>query len=213
MRGNGRTWPAALVVAAAGVVGWSERVAWRRSREEIPPDRLDPAAGEPGEVVLVLGYRSGRGTGPNFVQRWRTRVAVRSADPASATFVFSGAATGTGNRADPADTADSTDPTDSEAARMARYAVQVLGVPLERVVLEERARTTWENVAYSIPLIGSAPSVKIASNTFHAHKARHYLAQQAPELAARLRRARDYVPGELALVRPLLNAYEWSRSR
>jgi len=74
---------------------------------------------------------------------------------------------------------------------MAEYAVRALGVPKENVVLEERARTTWENVAYCIPLLEQAPSIKVASNTFHARRARGALAKQSPQSAARLRRAGD----------------------
>lgn len=187
-----------LGVVAAAIVGWSEFAAWRGSREAVPPGRLDPRQNEPGEAVLVLGFRSsgrrGRRGRANVVQRWRARIAVRSTDPRAARFVFTGAATHGGV---------------SEAALMAGYAVRELGVPSGNVVLEEQARTTWENIAYSIPLVADVPAIKIASNTFHARKARGYLSQQAPELAARLRRARDYVPGELAPVKPLLGLYEW----
>ena len=96
---------------------------------------------------------------------------------------------------------------------MADYAVNALGAPRENVVLEECARTTWENIAYAIPLIEQAPSIKIASNTFHARRARKHLAKQSPVLAARLHRARDYVPGELVLGKLLLALHEWRRSR
>jgi len=84
---------------------------------------------------------------------------------------------------------------------MADYAINTFGVPRENVVLEECARTTWENTAYSIPLIEQAPSIKIASNTFHARTARKYLAKQSPLLTARLHCARDYVPSELVLAK------------
>jgi uncharacterized SAM-binding protein YcdF (DUF218 family) len=95
---------------------------------------------------------------------------------------------------------------------MADHLVDALGVPRENVVLEECARTTWENIAYSIPLIEQALSIEIASNTFHARRARKYLAKQSPLLAARLHRA-DYVPGELVLAKLVLALYEWRPSR
>ena len=177
---------------------WSEWATWRGSREAIPAERLDPRHTEPDEIVLVLGYRSSPRGRLSLMQRWRTRIAVRSTEVPAARFVFTGAPTRGGA---------------SEASLMADYAVSALSVPRENVVLEECARTTWENIAYSIPLIEQAPSIKIASNTFHARRARKYLAKQSPLLAARLHRARDYVPGELVLARLLLALYEWRRSR
>ena len=153
---------------------------------------------EPDEIVLVLGCRSSSRGRLRLMQRWCTRIAVRSTEVPAARFVFTGAPTRGGA---------------SEASLMADYAVSALSVPRENVVLEECARTTWENIAYSIPLIEQAPSIKIASNTFHARRARKYLAKQSPLLAARLHRARDYVPGELVLARLLLALYEWRRSR
>lgn len=184
-------------VGASAVLAASEWLTWRASVQALPLGRLDPAIGEPDEVVLVLGFASSSSGRVNAVQRWRTRIAVRSVDPRTATFVFSGAATRSER---------------SEAALMADYAVAVLGVPADRVVLEEQARSTWENIRFSLPLIGDAPSVRIASNTFHALRARRYLAQQAPEVAARLRRARDYRPGEFAPLKPVLVVYEWVRA-
>ena len=195
---GGSSWSRVLSLAVVAALLWSEWATWRGSRQAIPAGRLDPRCTEPGEVVLVLGCRPGRGGRLSLMQRWRTRIAVRSTDVLAARFVFSGAATRGGR---------------SEASLMAGYAVTALGVPPENVVLEECARSTWENIAFSIPVIDGAPAIKIASNTFHARRARGYLAQQSPGLACRLRRARDYVPGELCLVKPLLGLYEWRRSR
>ena len=123
---------------------------------------------------------------------------MRSTDVSAARFVLTGGPTRGGA---------------SEASLTADYAVNALGAPRENVVLEECARTTWENLAYSIPLIEQAPSIKIASSTFHARRARNYLAKQSPLLAARLHRARDYAPGELVLAKLPLALYEWRRSR
>ncbi|MDQ4503808.1 YdcF family protein [Sinomonas sp. ASV322] len=146
----------------------------------------------------MLGFPADSRGRLSLVQRWRVRIAIRSTDPNTARFVFTGGIT----RGET-----------SEAMMMAEHAIQAFGVPRHRIVLEERARTTWENIALSLPLIGDAPAIKIASNTFHARRARQYLAAQAPELAARLRRARDFVPGELALLKPILVAHEWRRAR
>jgi hypothetical protein len=75
------------------------------------------------------------------------------------------------------------------------------------VVLEEESRTTWENVAYAVPLIEDADRIKIVSNPLHAEKARLYLHRQCPDLARRLVRAKDYRPGEWAPLKPLFAVY------
>jgi uncharacterized SAM-binding protein YcdF (DUF218 family) len=121
---------------------------------------------------------------------------VRSTDPPLGRILFSGGPT-TGGR--------------SEAAVMAEYAIDVLHTPPGFVELEEHARTTWENIALSLPRLREATQIKIASNTFHARRARRYLLEQAPELASRLQRADDYRLGELPLIKPLLLAYELIR--
>ncbi|RUQ96794.1 YdcF family protein [Labedella endophytica] len=190
----------AVVAGATAVLGgilWSERVTWRASLDAIPPAGLDPRA-RPGDVVLVLGFRSSAHGRVNLIQRWRVRIAARTADPETATFVFSGGATRGAL---------------SEAALMARFAVERAGIPERNVVLEEESRTTWENIAFSLPFLRDAGSIAVASNTFHARRARRYLATQAPELAARLRRGADYRFGEFLLVKPYLAIYEWRRSR
>jgi uncharacterized SAM-binding protein YcdF (DUF218 family) len=191
---------AALLAAgsATALVLWSEYVTWKASFDAVPVGNLDPAARGDADVALVLGFRSSEDGRTNAIQRWRVRIAVRSVDRRRARFVFSGGATRGGV---------------SEAALMARYAVEELGIPVSNVTLEEQSRTTWENIAFSIPLLADATSIVIASNTFHARRARRYLAKQSPELAARLRRGADYRFGELLPLKPYLAIYEWRRSR
>jgi uncharacterized SAM-binding protein YcdF (DUF218 family) len=191
---------AAMLAAMSGtvLVLWSEHVTWRASFDAVPLANMDPAARGDADVALVLGFRSSGHGRTNAIQRWRVRIAVRSVDPRRARFVFSGGATRGGV---------------SEAALMARYAVEDLGVPASSVALEEQSRTTWENISFSIPLLTEARSIVIASNTFHARRARRYLATQSPELAARVRRGADYRFGELLLLKPYLAIYEWRRSQ
>ncbi|QVQ55037.1 YdcF family protein [Spiractinospora alimapuensis] len=174
-------------------MAWGEWACWRASRQEYP--RRPPPAGD-REAIVVLGYPSGAGDWPGLVQRYRARVAVRSRAPEASrsVLVFTGAGSRRGARR-------------SEASVMAEYAVRHLGVDPADVVLEERATTTWENIMYSLPLVGSFPVVKVASNTFHARKARRYLWRQAPAVAVRLRRTRDHRFGELFPLKPLLALY------
>lgn len=185
---------AIAITLAAAAIAWSEFSTWRASRAGIRSDRLDLSLRESGDTVIVLGFRSSKSGIPNVIQRWRCRIAVRSADPESSTLLFTGGPRSDGGR--------------SEAAIMAAYTVETLGWPRHRVRLEELAGTTWENIAFCIPLLQDAGSIAIASNTFHARRARRYLAEQSPELAGRLRRADDYRFGELAALKPLLALYE-----
>jgi uncharacterized SAM-binding protein YcdF (DUF218 family) len=90
----------------------------------------------------------------------------------------------------------------SEAATMAEYAVRK-GLPVSAVVLEDRSQSTWQNVEYMRSLAGPGPVV-IASNTFHARKARAYAWRQDHALAERLQGGSDYRFGELLLLKPLL---------
>lgn len=141
--------------------------------------------------MLVLGCPL------SALYRWRVRIAVRSTDPARARFVFSGAAV----RSEL-----------SEAQMMANYAVVSLGVPAANIELEDRSTTTVENISYSLPLLADAPAIKIASNTFHARRARRIMHDESPELAARLVRARDYIPGEWGPLHAVMIVHELIRS-
>lgn len=177
------------LVALAGVFGWAEWVTWRAARDLT---RGSGAPATPGETVLVLGCPI------TALWRWRVRIAVRSTDPSVARFIFSGGAVRT---------------PESEAAMMADYAVRRLGVPAANVVLEDRSRNTVQNVLNSIPLMAQSPAIKIASNTFHARRARQILHEESPQLAQRLRPARDYRPAEWGPLHMVLLAYHLYRNR
>lgn len=146
-----------LLAAAAAVVVASE-VAHARASRGAP--RADP--GRPLAVV-VLGYRSRPGGRPHPLQRWRVAIAVRTLRRhQDGVLVLSGAARGG----------------PSEAQVMARLAAAA-GVPRSRLVLEEEATTTWENVARTAPLVEAYPQVAFASAPLHAARARAYLAANA----------------------------------
>ncbi|MFL1377389.1 MULTISPECIES: YdcF family protein [unclassified Nocardiopsis] len=189
-----------LLLGAAAVTGavllWSEWTLWRVSREDYPPFH-SPLVDDAEEAIVVLGYPSRRGDRPGLVQRYRTRIALRSRNPRAArsVLIFTGTSP---NRADAKR---------SEAAVMADYAVECLGVDPADVLLEEKAVNTWENIALTLPMLDPFPVVKIASNTFHARKGRRYLRKQSPEVAARLHPARDHHPGELLWLKPFFALY------
>jgi len=174
----------ALVIAVAEVHAWSaSRSRYPRAPETGPDDARD--------VVLVLGYRSREDGRINALQAWRVRIALRSAPP-GALFVFSGAAVH-GPRA--------------EADVMADYAA-ARGIPATDIVRERAARSTRENISCSLPWLREARTIRIASNTFHARRARGYLRELAPELHARLRPTRDFRLLELGPLRVALTVYD-----
>jgi hypothetical protein len=97
---------------------------------------------------------------------------------------------------------------------MAGYVRDLLGVPTQAIMLEEQARSTWDNIKYSLPLAEQFTAIKIASDPFHARKAHRYAARIRPDLVTRLEPARCYRPGEYLLLKAAILAYEiWSRAR
>ncbi|WP_194166317.1 YdcF family protein [Mycolicibacterium sp. P9-22] len=182
-----------MTAAAVTVVfGWTEWRTWTASRDALPLGATDPRPIVYGECVLVLGNPL------PILHRWRVRIAVRSTDPDRARFVFSGGAVRSKI---------------SEAQMMADYAVHELGVPARNVVIEDKSRTTVENITYSAPMMADSPAIKIASDTFHARRARMILRDESPALADKLVRARDYRPGEWGPLHAALVAFECYRER
>lgn len=172
--------------AGLAVLLWGEWANWRASRRGVG------RAGAGSEAVVVLGYRNAA-PHANAMNRWRVRAGLRSLDPAApqSRLVLCGGAC-----AGPV----------TEAALMARYATEVCGYDGE-VVLEESSRSTWENIAFAIPFLKDVDRIKIVSLPTHAETARHYLAEQSPELAARLVRGRDYRFGEWMPLKPVFALY------
>lgn len=176
--------PALIAVAAWGE--WQNRK-WSRT--------VVGAARGRSEAVVILGCRNRRHDA-NFINRWRVRSGLRSIDPAALTrLIFSGGATTS---------------TRTEASILADYAVNKCGYSGEFLV-EERSKSTWENIENVIPLLHGVDRIKIISQPAHALKARVYLRRQHPALARKLVRAADYRAGEWIPLKPLLAAYGlWS---
>ena len=165
-----------LAVAGAAAAGLAAVELLHRAASRTGfPARPVPAAGGP-DVVLVLGCPSRADGSLHPLQRWRVDIAVRSRASARTRLVLSGG--GSAGRL-------------SEAAVMGRYA-RSLGVPPECLVLETRSRNTWENVSLSIPQLEGARTIAVASSPTHGARARRYLRQQRPDLAARLVPADDF---------------------
>ena len=189
---------AAGVVLGVAVVELSHYLAMRGVVASLRPGCGGP--GRTSEAVIVLGYPPRRDGRAHAVQRWRCRIAVRSLDRGrSSVLIMTGAATRGGR---------------SEAAVMADYARDVLGVPAEQIVLEEQARSTWDNVTYCLPLAEQYGVIKIASDPFHLRRAHRYVAASRPDLVSRLEPVRCYRPGEYLLLKAgLLGYWGWSYVR
>ncbi|WP_260852646.1 YdcF family protein [Curtobacterium pusillum] len=159
-----------------------------------------PTAGSRGAVVpLGFGNRAGR---PNAVNRWRARIAVRTARQAeefgaTVTIICSGGAV---HGPQP------------EAVLLRRYIVGRLRWrgPIQ---VERDSSSTWENVRNVLPLIEQSDWIAFASNGLHAAKARVYLARQRPNLAGRLVPADDYRLGEMTWMKPLFAAVGLAKLR
>jgi uncharacterized SAM-binding protein YcdF (DUF218 family) len=171
-----------------GLICWGELVTWRASKQHLPP--FAPVSASSTKTIVVLGYPTARDGSASLVQRYRVRVALRDYRDGD-TMIFCGGVTRAGVK--------------SEAAAMADYAV-LKGLPATAVVLEDRSHSTWQNIEYMRRLVGPGPIV-IASNTFHARKARAYVWKQDHALAKQLQRGSDYRLGELLLLKPLLALY------
>lgn len=185
-----------VAAAGAATVAFGEVQAWRTSRADYPAaPATGPATGR--DVVLVLGFRSREDGRLNALQAWRTRIAVRSAPP-GALFVFSG---GVVRGVEP------------EAVVMARHATLRLGVEPDAVAIEPAAESTRENLSLSLPWLRQARTIRIASNTAHAHRARGYLRELDPHLWERLRGTRDFRLLELGPLRLALTFYDFVAAR
>jgi hypothetical protein len=196
-----------LGVSAVLAVAASEWMHWNASRRYLGAG--PPAAGGAREAVIVLGYPPWRNGKVHPLQRWRCQIAARSVSPErTSQMIFTGAGRGHGP---------------SEAAVMSGYARDVLGVPAGQIALETKARSTWQNVEFTLPFAEHADAIKFASDSLHAARARRYLRVQRPELADRLCAGADYRFGErwwlkvatvgYEVIRGVARAAGWGRSR
>ncbi|ROP63483.1 uncharacterized SAM-binding protein YcdF (DUF218 family) [Curtobacterium sp. ZW137] len=175
---------AAVVVGTGSVLLWAELVHARaRTRRLGPTPRVRSGPG----AVVVLGFAN-RGMRANVVNRWRARMAVRSAGTSDAVTIITSGGPVRGEA--------------PEASVLAQYLRDELGWT-GSLLQETESRSTWDNVRNIIPMIESAEWIVFASNGLHAEKAREYLRRQRPDLADRLVIGGEYRFGEMILLKPL----------
>jgi vancomycin permeability regulator SanA len=144
-------------------------------------------------AVLILGFRAEKDGQPHPIQRARVKAGVAAfrRHQCDRIVVSGGPA---GNRY-------------VEAEVMAALVVEQ-GVGEERVFAEPRARNTWQNVEYSLPLLEGYERVWVTSNSLHAHRARRYFCRQAPTACDRVRIASRYEPFSELFGKVFMLAYE-----
>jgi vancomycin permeability regulator SanA len=173
-----------LTGLVAGVFGWAE---WEHSRAS--GRRLGMRRAPVGrEAIVVLGFRN-RGTRANYMNRYRVSVALRSVDVTATESLLILCGGGVASEV-------------PEAELMARYARDERGYQ-GAMHLDFASQTTWENIENAVVFLEGFDTIKIASNSLHAEKARAYLWKQRPDLAARTAQARDYRFGEIWFVKPI----------
>jgi len=162
-------WTLAGFAVAAG----PEAAFWLGARAAV----AQPPAGRCG--LLVLGYPSNSDGTLSPEQRDRVKTAVAIVhDFDCERVVISGAPVRNEH---------------SEAATMALAAVR-LGMPRERIRLEERARSTLENARFSAPKLSGLDTIFVVSNGLHAHRGVRALCSEAPKLCSKARPAARYYP-------------------
>lgn len=122
-----------------------------------------------GCAVLVLGFPANPDGTPGAVVRFRVEAGVRVfREHRCGKLVFSGGAVHNEY---------------VEADSMAELA-ESLGVRAADIVLERKARSTWENIGCTARLVPS-DRVLVVSDSLHARRATRYACRQGPDLCER----------------------------
>lgn len=184
---------AGLATAGATLVVVGAEVAhWRASRRLVSASASDGPCG-----IIVLGYPPRHDGTIHPLGRWRVEMACRAvASLGASTVVF----TGGGRPGRP-----------TEAAIMADYAA-AQGLPRAMQRTEERSTNTWENVAFSLPLVSHCRRLAIISDPMHAARGRRYLLEQRPGAAGGLVSGGEYVFGERWWLKVPTALYEFGRA-
>jgi uncharacterized SAM-binding protein YcdF (DUF218 family) len=171
---------AIYAVPAAGlaaVVSIAASELWHRQASRSGPG-ADARQASGSRALVVLGFPSRRHGRLHAVQKWRTEIALRSlSQAADGVLVFTGG--------------PSRGAAVSEAETMAAHARR-LHFPDHRILLETKARSTWENLSLSLTMVDTFDTIVMVSDPVHAARARRYAVSQRPDLAGRLAFADDY---------------------
>jgi uncharacterized SAM-binding protein YcdF (DUF218 family) len=122
-------------------------------------------------AVLILGYPTQDDGSEHPIQRLRVEAGVATYQANHCTrIVISGGAVAN---------------TYIEAQSMANIA-RTLGAPDHDLVLETHARTTWENIQYSVSSLAQYERIFIVSDSLHVHRGKRYACRQNPSLCSNI---------------------------
>ena len=130
-------------------------------------------------VVLVLGYPSNDDGSRHPLQQLRVESGVSAYRKLECqNLIFSGGAVSNAY---------------VEAEAMAGFARR-LGVSDRNIIVENRARNTWENIGCSLPILKNFSSIVIVSEILHAKRAQRYLCRQQPFLCGHVEIIGHHLP-------------------
>lgn len=109
---------------------------------------------DPGDVILILGSRTDGALPPRLAEQ-RAALAAALAAKAPVPLVLSGGAVGREE--------------EPEAERL-KGCLLSRGVAAERCCVEDKSRTTLENLCFSAPLLGGAKRVTVVTSAFHRRR-------------------------------------------
>ena len=118
-------------------------------------------------VVLIPGYPSKSDGTPHAIQRFRVEAGIATYKQYQCRkIIVSGGAVANSY---------------AEAETMAALA-KSKGVPVQDLIVEIHARSTWENVGCSRPYFNDATAVLVVSDPLQAHRAKRYACRQDTHL-------------------------------
>ncbi|WP_234447639.1 YdcF family protein [Viridibacillus soli] len=140
------------IIVVAGLTFWIVTTKWLA-------DGLDSAADGSNDYALVLGAKVKHGAIPSKALAYRLDAALQYAQKyPHVTLIVSG---GQGPDEDA-----------TEASVMQTYLVEY-GLSADRIIIEEKATTTYENIVYSLDLIhDEVSSLTIISSDYHLERAK-----------------------------------------
>jgi uncharacterized SAM-binding protein YcdF (DUF218 family) len=169
------------------LLGLTEAVYWLGYRS------AQDSGGSGSCVVLIPGYPSSSDGYPHPVQRLRVEAGY-SAYQANrcSRIVLSGGAVKNAY---------------VEAESMAEIA-RALGMPERNLIIEARARTTWENMGCSQPYLRGYDRILVVSDSLHVHRAKRYACRQYMAVCSRIYAIGSYPPLALLWWKLPAAAYE-----
>ena len=159
-----------ILSAIVFLTGWAAALAqlhfWALKAESRPSENPMPA-----NIAVVLGNSVNRKGAPNPCLRSRVEAgAALYRQGLAGGLLMSGGTDGDGS---------------NEAEAMRNMAVS-MGVPADKIRIEPRSESTYENIAFSAPLLHDAEQIVIVSDAFHLARAEWLAKRHWPGKTVRL---------------------------